>query len=174
MHVHTNCKRYCAKPHYQQEDLCEVLPLSRSLHIQSTDPCALQVRKHNRYLLADVRFCLCLPVAWDRSCDLRLRVGAFPYLSEMLAALKLIYVSHTATPRLSGNSLHPGRTTCKTEFPKIVFYRQHSLLITSTHVGHPRLKKQRGDILRCFSSRLCDSGLVRRACELLVCFVTRS
>ena len=35
-------------------------------------------------------------------------------------------------------------------------------------------KKQKGDILKCFSSRLCDSGLFRETCELFVCFVIGS
>ena len=73
--VHTSCKRYCENPHYQQEDLREARPLSRSLHNQPIDPCALQVRKHNRDLFAEVRSCLCLPVAWDG-------LGAFLHLSE--------------------------------------------------------------------------------------------
>ena len=168
--MYTNCKRYCGSLQNQQEDLREVLPLSRSLHIQPVDPCALQVRKHNRYLLADVLFCLLHGISLvTRVCEL---ARFFSCQNINCIETHLCFPYHTS--HLYGNSLHLGRTICKVKCPFIVFHQQHSLLIYSTHVGHPRLKKQQRDILRCFSSRPCDSGLFRRACELLVCFVIRS
>ena len=64
------------------ENCYGVLPLSRSLHVWSFDPCAWRIREHNHCLHADVCFRLCLPVAWERACDLHLWVDVFFYLSK--------------------------------------------------------------------------------------------
>ena len=131
--------------------------LEVSITNQSTlVPC--KARKHNRSLLEDVRFCLCQV---SRLASVSLRVSSSVRIST---ALKLICVY----------SLHFGRTICKVPFSFIVFHHEHSRLSSFTHALHPRLKKQRGDILRCFSSRLCYSSLFRRTCGLTVRFVIRS
>ena len=75
---------------------------------------------------------------------------------------------------LSGNALHLGRTMCAVKFLFAVFRHQRSFFILSVHVEHPRSKKHGRDVLRCFSSCLCGSGLFRRTCELLVCLIFRS
>ena len=60
------------------------------------------------------------------------------------------------------------------------------LLVAFSHTNHPHLRKsipvmfamprldQIRDILKCFNSLLCSSGLLRRAYELFLCFVRRS
>ena len=70
---------YCGDPHHQLENLCGVKRIrakfSRCFEVSISNPInshALQVREHNCHLLADVRFGLCLPVAWDRYRDLHL------------------------------------------------------------------------------------------------------
>ena len=58
-----------------------VLPLSRSMHGRSFDPCAWQIRDHNRYLLADVRFRPCLPLH-GRDLATCTWIDAFFHMSE--------------------------------------------------------------------------------------------
>ena len=93
LHLHLHAR-------YQQQDLREVFSLSRSLHIQPIDPCALQARKHNRNLLADVRFLSvstrCMGCV-SRLASVSWRVSSSVRIST---ALKLICVSH-ATRLLS-------------------------------------------------------------------------
>ena len=73
-------------------------------------------------------------------------------------------------PCLNKTRNHEPRVICEVKISFAIFRHQHSFLVLSVHVDHPRSKKRGRDILRCFTSHPCDSGLYRKACELLRVF----